>query len=126
MAPGQAVAGLLLLAATGLGGVAEGPGLAFSEDVLSLFGTNRSLSAAQLRRLLEQLGAAPSEGAPESSQLHFNQVWRVALLLCGCSSCLAALLLGLSAEGTFARFFKFPGSSFISQPRLVKQGERTS
>mgnify|MGYP000365470829 CR=1 FL=1 len=35
MAPGRAVAGLLLLAAAGLGGEAEVPWLAFSEDVLS-------------------------------------------------------------------------------------------
>lgn len=74
MAPGRAVAGLLLLAAAGLGGDAEVPGLAFSEDVLSVFGANRSLSAAQLGRLLERLGTAPVEGAPEPGQLHFNQV----------------------------------------------------
>jgi hypothetical protein len=74
MAPGRAVAGLLLLAATGLGAAAEGPGLAFSEDVLSVFGENRSLSATQLGVLLEQLGDAPHKGAPELSQLHFNQV----------------------------------------------------
>lgn len=73
MAPGRAVAGLLLLAAAGLGGEAEVPGLAFSEDVLSVFGANRSLSAAQLGRLLERLGTAPVEGAPEPGQLHFNQ-----------------------------------------------------
>ena len=42
MAPGRAVAGLLLLAAAGLGGEAAGPALAFSEDVLSLFGANLS------------------------------------------------------------------------------------
>lgn len=74
MAPGRAVAGLLLLAAAGLGGETAGPELAFSEDVLSVFGANRSLSVAQLRRLLEQLGAGPVEGAPELGQLHFNQV----------------------------------------------------
>lgn len=74
MTPGRALAGLLLLAAAGLGGAAAGPGLAFSEDVLSVFGANRSLSAAQLGRLLEQLGAAPAEGAPEPGRLHFNQV----------------------------------------------------
>uniref|UniRef100_A0A2K5BY32 Solute carrier family 39 member 8 n=1 Tax=Aotus nancymaae TaxID=37293 RepID=A0A2K5BY32_AOTNA len=73
MAPGRAVAGLLLLAAAGLGGVAEGPGLAFSEDVLSVFGANRSLSAAQLQHLLGQMGAASRVGAPEPGQLHFNQ-----------------------------------------------------
>ncbi|KAM8802908.1 metal cation symporter ZIP8 isoform 1-T2 [Rhynchonycteris naso] len=73
MAPGQAVAGLLLLAAAALGDSAVGPELAFSEDVLSVFGANRSLSAAQLRRLLQQLGAAPAEGAPQPAQLHFNQ-----------------------------------------------------
>lgn len=76
MAPGRAVAGLLLLAAAGLGGEAAGPALAFSEDVLSVFGANLSLSAAQLGRLLEQLGAAPVEGDPEPGQLHFNQVGR--------------------------------------------------
>ncbi|EPY78491.1 solute carrier family 39 (metal ion transporter), member 8-like protein [Camelus ferus] len=47
--------------------------VAFSEDVLRVFGANRSLSAAQLGRLLEQLGAAHAEGAPEPGQLHFNQ-----------------------------------------------------
>lgn len=75
MAPGQAVAGLLLLAATGgLGRPADGPELAFSEDVLSVFGANRSLSAGQLGLLLERLGAAPHQGALELGQLHFNQV----------------------------------------------------
>lgn len=74
MAPGQAVAGILLLAAAGLGGAAAGPGLAFSEDVLSVFGANRSLSAAQLGHLLQLLGAATAEGAPQLAQLHFNQV----------------------------------------------------
>lgn len=74
MAPGPAVAGLLLLAAAGLGNPSEGPELAFAEDVLSVFGANRSLSAAQLGRLLERLGAAPQQGALELGQLHFNQV----------------------------------------------------
>lgn len=73
MAPGWAVAGLLLLATASLGGAAAGPGLAFSEDVLSVFGANRSLSAAQLRRLLQQLGAGRAEGALQPGQLHFNQ-----------------------------------------------------
>lgn len=76
MAPGRAVAGLLLLAAAGLGGAAAGPGLAFSEDVLSVFGANGSLSAAQLGRLLQRLGAGPVEGAPQPAPLHFNQVGR--------------------------------------------------
>lgn len=76
MAPGWAVAALLLLAAAGYGEAAAGPVLAFGEDVLRLFGTNRSLSATQLGRLLERLGAAPVEGAPEPGQLHFNQVGR--------------------------------------------------
>ena len=74
MAPGRAVAGLLLLAATSLGRPSEGPELAFSEDVLRVFGTNRSLSAAQLGRLLERLGAASQHGALDLGQLHFNQV----------------------------------------------------
>ncbi|KAM9238072.1 metal cation symporter ZIP8 [Dugong dugon] len=73
MAPGQAVAGLLLLAAAGLGEAAAGHGLTFSEDVLSVFGANRSLSVPQLGRLLELLGSAPVKGAPELGQLHFNQ-----------------------------------------------------
>lgn len=73
MAPGWAVAGLLLLATASLGGAAAGPGLAFSDDVLSVFGANRSLSAAQLRRLLQQLGAGRAEGALQPGQLHFNQ-----------------------------------------------------
>lgn len=76
MAPGRAVAGLLLLAAAGVGGAAAGPALAFSEDVLSVFGANRSLSAAQLAHLLEQLGAAPTHGVAEPARLHFNQVRR--------------------------------------------------
>lgn len=74
MAPGRAVAGLLLLAATSLGRPSEGPELAFSEDVLSVFGANRSLSAVQLGRLLERLGAASQQGALDLGQLHFNQV----------------------------------------------------
>ncbi|MEJ1270795.1 metal cation symporter ZIP8-like [Cricetulus griseus] len=74
MTPGRAVAGWLLLAATSLGHPAEGPELAFSEDVLSVFGANRSLSAEQLGRLLERLGAAAHQGALELGQLHFNQV----------------------------------------------------
>ncbi|KAL6081095.1 hypothetical protein STEG23_005426, partial [Scotinomys teguina] len=69
----RAVAGLLLLAATGLGHSEEGPELAFSEDVLRVFGANQSLSAEQLGRLLERLGAAPHQGALELGQLHFNQ-----------------------------------------------------
>lgn len=73
MAPGRAVAGLLLLAATSLGRPSEGPELAFSEDVLRVFGTNRSLSAAQLGRLLGRLGAASQQGALDLGQLHFNQ-----------------------------------------------------
>ncbi|ERE89656.1 zinc transporter ZIP8-like protein [Cricetulus griseus] len=73
MTPGRAVAGWLLLAATSLGHPAEGPELAFSEDVLSVFGANRSLSAEQLGRLLERLGAAAHQGALELGQLHFNQ-----------------------------------------------------
>ena len=80
MAPGQAVARILLLAAAGLGGAAAGPGLAFSEDVLSVFGANRSLSAVQLGHLLQQLGAATAQGAPQLAQLHFNQVPRAFLL----------------------------------------------
>lgn len=79
-APGRAAAGLLLplllLAAAGLGGAAAGPGLAFSEDVLRVFGANGSLSAAQLGRLLQRLGAGPAEGAPQPAPLHFNQVGR--------------------------------------------------
>nr|KAF6432404.1 solute carrier family 39 member 8 [Rousettus aegyptiacus] len=73
MARGRAMAGLLLLVAASLGETAAEPGLAFSEDVLSVFGTNRSLSVAQLGRLLQQLGAAHAEGAPQLGQLHFNQ-----------------------------------------------------
>lgn len=83
MAPGRAVAGLLLLlllltaaSLRGAAAAAAGPELAFSEDVLSVFGANRSLSAAQLERLLQQLGAARSEGALQPGQLHFNQVRR--------------------------------------------------
>ncbi|KAH0500799.1 Zinc transporter ZIP8 [Microtus ochrogaster] len=73
MTPCRAVAGLLLLAATGLGHQEEGPELAFSEDVLSVFGANRSLSAKQLGLLLERLGVAPHQGALDLGQLHFNQ-----------------------------------------------------
>lgn len=87
MAPGQAVAGLLLLAAAGLGRAATAPGLAFSEDLLSVFGANRSLSAVQLGHLLQQLGATPAEGASQPAQLHFNQVRAgpVALRCRGCA-----------------------------------------
>ncbi|XP_075854857.1 metal cation symporter ZIP8 [Microcebus murinus] len=77
MAPRRAVAALLLplllLAAAGPGGGAGGPALAFSEDVLSVFGANGSLSAAQLARMLRQLGAAPRAGSPEPGPQRFNQ-----------------------------------------------------
>nr|XP_004465564.1 metal cation symporter ZIP8 isoform X2 [Dasypus novemcinctus] len=74
MSPVRTVAGLLLLAAASLGREAAESRLAFSEDVLSVFGANRSLSVAQLGRLLEQLGSAPEKGVPqELGQLHFNQ-----------------------------------------------------
>ncbi|KAG8519395.1 Zinc transporter ZIP8, partial [Galemys pyrenaicus] len=76
MAPGRTPARLLLLllGAAGLAGAA-GPDLAsgFSEDVLSVFGANRSLSAEQLERLLEQLGRTPTLGSLEPGQLHYNQ-----------------------------------------------------
>ncbi|KAM5255558.1 metal cation symporter ZIP8 [Ctenodactylus gundi] len=72
MAPGRAAAALLLLAASGLGAAAAaGPAPGFGDDVLSVFGANRSLSAAQLGGLLEQLGAAGRTDAP--GQLHFNR-----------------------------------------------------
>ncbi|XP_054999869.1 metal cation symporter ZIP8 isoform X1 [Sorex araneus] len=70
MGRGRALAALLLLllpaAALGAPGAAE----AFGEDVLRVFGSNRSLSAPQLARLLERLGAGP--GALPGA-LHFNQ-----------------------------------------------------
>lgn len=61
---------LLLLALAG--GAGAGPALAFSEDVLRVFGTNRSLSATQLEHLLGTLGNGPGPGALPGP-LHFNQ-----------------------------------------------------
>lgn len=111
MAPGRAVAGLLLLAAAGIGGTAAGPGLAFSEDVLSLFGANRSLSAAQLARLLEQLGAAPAEGVAEPGQLHFNQVrpFQCPRTPMDFHLCRNAIYLGRAREEDFRGIFQARG-----------------
>lgn len=61
---------LLLLALAG--GAGAGPAMAFSEDVLRMFGTNHSLSVAQLERLLGTLGRGPGPGALPGP-LHFNQ-----------------------------------------------------
>ncbi|XP_021101083.1 zinc transporter ZIP8 isoform X1 [Heterocephalus glaber] len=68
-----AAAALLLLAAPGLR--AQGPTRAFSEDVLSTFGANLSLSAAQLGLLFRELGAGHGShaGAMGPGALHFNQ-----------------------------------------------------
>lgn len=47
----------------------------FAEDVLRVFGSNRSLSAGQLSALLSQLGAAPALSAVlPLPHLHHNQV----------------------------------------------------
>uniref|UniRef100_H0V1W7 Solute carrier family 39 member 8 n=1 Tax=Cavia porcellus TaxID=10141 RepID=H0V1W7_CAVPO len=64
---------MLLLAAPALG--AQAPTRAFSEDVLSTFGANLSLSAAQLGLLFGELGAGHGghAGATAPGALHFNQ-----------------------------------------------------
>ncbi|XP_074849606.1 metal cation symporter ZIP8 isoform X2 [Carettochelys insculpta] len=73
--PGVAAVALELAAAAAfspLALAAEG----FVEDVLSLFGENRSLSAAQLTHLLQTLGAARHQGAALLGQLpllHHNE-----------------------------------------------------
>lgn len=78
--PGRAAAALaalaLLAAAPGCSAQPRGPAPAFAEDVLRLFGGNRSLSAAQLAQLLQRLGAARPGGAPLPARLplHHNQV----------------------------------------------------
>ncbi|XP_044538290.1 metal cation symporter ZIP8 [Gracilinanus agilis] len=72
----QVVAGLLLLlVAVGSLGGAPGSGLGFTEDLLTVFGDNRSLSAAQVGHLLEELGAASSKTGEnlEHLNLHYNQ-----------------------------------------------------
>lgn len=68
-----AAVALLLLAAPGLG--AQGPTHAFSEDVLNIFGTNLSLSVAQLGLLFGELGTGQGghNGATGPGALHFNQ-----------------------------------------------------
>nr|XP_004663012.1 metal cation symporter ZIP8 [Jaculus jaculus] len=71
MTPGGAGPALLLLLTAAAG--AQGPGQDFSEDVLSAFGANQSLSAAQLELLLERLGTAPRHDSLDLSRLHFNQ-----------------------------------------------------
>ncbi|CAH6789036.1 Slc39a8 [Phodopus roborovskii] len=112
MTPGRAVAGLLLLAATGLGHPAERPELAFSEDVLSVFGANRSLSAEQLGRLLERLGAAPHQGALQLGQLHFNQVrvWSYGILsvtIINLASLLGLILTPLIKKSYFPKILTY-------------------
>ncbi|XP_034628460.1 metal cation symporter ZIP8 isoform X2 [Trachemys scripta elegans] len=75
------VAALALAAAAAFSPLAadarRGPAAAggFAEDVLSLFGENRSLSAAQLTHLLQTLGAAREQGAalPGQHHLHHNE-----------------------------------------------------
>ncbi|XP_027709216.1 zinc transporter ZIP8 [Vombatus ursinus] len=72
---GRALAGLLLLAAAGGFGGAFGSGLAFTEDLLTVFGENRSLSAAQVGHLLDDLGAASKRPLEplQHLDLHYNQ-----------------------------------------------------
>lgn len=51
------------------------PAATFAEDVLRVFGSNRSLSAGQLSALLSRLGAAPALSTVlPLSHLHHNQV----------------------------------------------------
>uniref|UniRef100_A0ACB8E970 Uncharacterized protein n=1 Tax=Sphaerodactylus townsendi TaxID=933632 RepID=A0ACB8E970_9SAUR len=47
----------------------------FAQDVLAVFGGNRSLSAGQVNHMLQQLGAAHRLGdsLPGKPELHFNQ-----------------------------------------------------
>ncbi|KAH1169947.1 metal cation symporter ZIP8 isoform X1 [Mauremys mutica] len=80
--PRVAVAALVLAAAAAFGPLAAGarapqqggPTAAggFAEDLLSLFGENRSLSAAQLNHLLQTLGAAREQGAALQGQHHLH------------------------------------------------------
>ncbi|XP_074131703.1 metal cation symporter ZIP8 [Sminthopsis crassicaudata] len=71
----RAVAGLLVLAAVGGIGGAAGSGLAFTEDLLTVFGENRSLSTAQVGHLLDDLGAASRTQVEKLPHLylHYNQ-----------------------------------------------------
>ncbi|XP_051821552.1 metal cation symporter ZIP8 [Antechinus flavipes] len=70
-----AVAGLLLLAAVGGIGGAVGSSLAFTDDLLTVFGENRSLSTAQVGHLLDDLGGAsrPEFEKLQHFSLHHNQ-----------------------------------------------------
>lgn len=62
------------------------PAATFAEDVLRVFGSNRSLSAGQLSALLSRLGAAPALSAVlPLPHLHHNQV-RVPPRGLGCSA----------------------------------------
>ncbi|XP_074084256.1 metal cation symporter ZIP8 [Macrotis lagotis] len=68
----RAAAGLLLLAALAAFGGAAGSGLAFTEDLLTLFGENRSLAAPQVARLLDELGAGAGQQL-HRLDVHYNQ-----------------------------------------------------
>ncbi|XP_038255551.1 metal cation symporter ZIP8 [Dermochelys coriacea] len=70
-----AAAALSPLAAAARAPQRGGPVGGFVEDVLSLFGENRSLSAAQLAHLLQTLGAAGEPGAAAAGRqpLHHNE-----------------------------------------------------
>ncbi|KAL8206861.1 UNVERIFIED_CONTAM: hypothetical protein K2H54_032531 [Gekko kuhli] len=47
----------------------------FAQDVLTVFGDNRTLSSGQVNRMLQQLGAAHrvEDSLPREPELHFNQ-----------------------------------------------------
>ncbi|XP_006126959.1 metal cation symporter ZIP8 [Pelodiscus sinensis] len=70
--PRLLAAALALTAALSpLASAQQGPAAGhFADDVLSLFGVNCSLSAAQLTRLLQTLGAAGRQGAATLGELH--------------------------------------------------------
>ncbi|XP_038625124.1 metal cation symporter ZIP8 [Tachyglossus aculeatus] len=65
--------GAMALAGRAMSSSGEPSGLLFSEDVLSLYGHNRSLSLPGVSRLLEELGAAPARDPHRLDQLHHNQ-----------------------------------------------------
>lgn len=65
-----------LTAEAGSSGAAAAAERRFAQDVLTVFGANRTISAGQVNHMLQQLGAAHRLGdsLPGLSELRFNQV----------------------------------------------------